>query len=140
MPSAATPATAEPEISAKNIEAPTVTIARPPRMKPSIAVARLISRREIVEAFMMPPAKMNSGTASSGKLVAPSNITSATFGSMLAPCAIQIAATATTPSATATGTLISTSANIPISMRPMVMGCAPFPLPPGRGRRIPALP
>ena len=47
-----------------------------------MAVARLIRRREMVEAFMMPPAKMNSGTASSGKSVAPWNITSATFGSI----------------------------------------------------------
>ena len=126
MPSAATPATAEPEISAKNIEAPTVTIASPPRIKPSMAVARLIKRREIVEAFMMPPAKMNSGTASSGKSVAPWNMTSATFGNMYVPCAIQIAATATTASATATGTLISTSANIPSNISPMVMTGAPL--------------
>ena len=47
VPSAATPATAEPEISAKNIEAPIVTIASPPRMKPSMAEAKSISRREM---------------------------------------------------------------------------------------------
>jgi len=82
VPSAATSATAEPEISAKNIEAPTVTMARPPRMKPRIAVARLIRRRAIDDAFMMPPAKTNSGTASRGKSLAPWNITSAVFGSM----------------------------------------------------------
>ena len=82
VPSAATSATAEPEISAKNIDEPTVTIDSPPRMKPSRAVARLISRRAIDDAFMMPPAKTNSGTASSGKSVAPWNITSAVFGSM----------------------------------------------------------
>ena len=82
VPSAATSATAEPEISAKNIDEPTVTMARPPRTKPSRAVARLISRRAIDDAFMMPPARMNSGTASSGKSLAPWNMTSAVFGSM----------------------------------------------------------
>src|SRR6266540_306371 len=60
VPSAATSATAEPEISAKNIEVPITTIARPPRMKPNSADANAISRREIDDAFMMAPAKMNS--------------------------------------------------------------------------------
>src|SRR5881392_1518508 len=67
VPSAATPATAEPEISAKNIDAPITTIDRPPRTKPRIADANAISRREIEDAFMIAPAKMNSGIAISGK-------------------------------------------------------------------------
>ena len=53
VPSAATPATAEPEISAKNIEAPIVTIDSPPRMKPKQAEVKAISRREMLDAFMM---------------------------------------------------------------------------------------
>ena len=39
--------------SPTEIEAPTVTIASPPRMKPSMAVARLIRRREMVELGKM---------------------------------------------------------------------------------------
>ena len=70
-PSAEIPATAEPESSAKNIEAPMPTIARPPRMNPSSAEAKLIRRLEMPEEFMMAPARMNSGIAISGKLVAP---------------------------------------------------------------------
>ena len=70
-PSAATSATAEPEISAKNSEAPMDTCARPPRTQPNSADANAISRREMPEAFMIAPARMNSGIASSGKLVAP---------------------------------------------------------------------
>ena len=70
-PSAAMSATAEPEISAKNIDAPTDTCARPPRIQPNSADATAISRCEMPDAFMIAPARMNSGIASSGKLVAP---------------------------------------------------------------------
>jgi len=70
-PSADTSATAEPEISAKNMDAPIDTIARPPRMKPSTALANAIRRLEMPEAFIIAPARMNSGIAISGKLVAP---------------------------------------------------------------------
>jgi hypothetical protein len=70
-PSADTSATAEPEISAKNMEAPIDTMARPPRMKPSTALANAIRRFEIPDAFMIAPASMKSGIAISGKLVAP---------------------------------------------------------------------
>src|SRR3970282_3058882 len=44
-PMAATSATAEPEISAKNIEGATFTIARPPRTKPRMAGAKAVIRR-----------------------------------------------------------------------------------------------
>ena len=81
-PVAATSATAEPEISAKNIDWTMFTCARPPRMKPTSAVAKSISRREIDEEFMIAPARMNIGMARSGKLCAPSYIVSATLGSM----------------------------------------------------------
>ena len=70
-PSAETSATAEPEISAKNIEAPIDTIASPPRTKPNNAEAKAIRRCEMPEAFMIAPARMKSGMAISGKLVAP---------------------------------------------------------------------
>ena len=127
VPSAATPATAEPEISAKNIEVPITTIDRPPRMKPKIAEAKAISRRESDDTFMIDPARMNSGIASSGKLEAPSNMTSAVFTSICGPCTSTTAAMAVSPSATAIGTLISASANMPRSMRVMVTGAAPLP-------------
>ncbi len=70
-PRDATSATAEPEISAKNIEAAVVTIDRPPRTKPMMADAKAMSRCEMPEAFMIAPARMNSGIAIRGKLVAP---------------------------------------------------------------------
>ncbi len=43
-PMAATSATAEPDISAKNSETPMFTMARPPRTKPINAVMKLINR------------------------------------------------------------------------------------------------
>ena len=70
-PSAATSATAEPEISAKNSDAPIDTCASPPRTQPNTDEAKAIRRREMPDAFMIAPARMNSGIASSGKLVAP---------------------------------------------------------------------
>src|SRR5690554_7437420 len=72
-PVAATSATADPEISAKNRDTPTLTMARPPRTKPTMALTRLISRLDRPEVFIRAPAKMNSGMAISGKLVAPLN-------------------------------------------------------------------
>ena len=54
-------------------------------MKPSSAEAKAISRREMPEVFMMAPARMNMGMASSGNLVAPSYMTSARFGSIASP-------------------------------------------------------
>src|SRR5678815_846324 len=51
--------------------ATTVTIAKPPRMKPTKLLARFTSRSEIPEVSMRPPAKIKSGMASSGKLEAP---------------------------------------------------------------------
>ena len=68
---AATSATAEPEISAKNIEVSTFTCASAPLIQPSSALQKSISRCEMPEVFMIAPARMNSGIAISGKLVAP---------------------------------------------------------------------
>src|SRR6266567_4262062 len=110
-PRAAMSATAEPEISAKNIDAPIDTCASPPRIHPKSDEANAINRREMPDAFMIAPARMNSGIASSGKLVAPLYATIARFGRMPRPWLVTIAATATMPSATAIGTLSTTSAS-----------------------------
>lgn len=120
-PRAATSATAEPEISAKKSDVPTFTIASLPRTKPSSAEAKAIRRREMPEVFMIAPARMNSGMAMSGKFVAPLYMTSGTFGSASQPCAASIATTAAMPSATAIGTLSSTSASTPTRSRPMAI-------------------
>ncbi len=61
------------------------TCARPPLIQPNSADAKAISRREIPDAFMIAPARMKSGIASSGKLVAPLYVTSARFGRMPVP-------------------------------------------------------
>jgi hypothetical protein len=70
-PVAAMSATADPEISAKNIEVSTFTCASAPFIQPSSAVQKSISFCEMPEVFMMAPARMNRGIAMSGKLVAP---------------------------------------------------------------------
>lgn len=84
-PVAATSATAEPEISAKNIEETTFTCASAPRIEPTSAVQKSIRRREIEDEFMTAPAKMNIGMAISGKLEAPSCRTRAALTSICGP-------------------------------------------------------
>ena len=74
VPSAAASATAEPDISAKNMLVTMETWASPPRMKPTSALAKSTSRLEIPEWFMICPARMNSGMATMGKLSAPLNM------------------------------------------------------------------
>src|SRR5207248_10179786 len=108
-PSAAASATAEPEISAKNIEVTVVTWAGARRMNPSSADESAMRRREIPDAFMIAPARMNSGMAMSGKLVAPVYMTMGTFGSCDTPPVCTMATRATTASDTAMGMPISTS-------------------------------
>src|SRR5690348_597747 len=120
-PSAATSATAEPEISAKNSDAPIDTCASPPRIQPNTDEAKAISRREIPDAFMIDPARMKSGIASSGKLVAPLYVTTARFGRTATPCEMIIATTATMPSDTAIGTLMITSASTAAKSTSIVM-------------------
>src|SRR5205085_3060802 len=100
-PSAAASATAEPEISAKNIEVTMVTCARAPRIQPRSAEESAMSRREIPEAFMIAPARMKSGMAMSGKLVAPEYMASGALASAEKPLDCRMAITATTPSARA---------------------------------------
>ena len=72
-PIAATSATAEPEISAKNSDTPTLTIASPPRTKPMSDDTKLINRRDIPPVFISAPARTKRGMAISGKDVAPLN-------------------------------------------------------------------
>ena len=84
-PMAAAPATADPEISPKNMDATIVTMARPPRMNPTRALARLMSRVEIPVVVISPPARMNSGMASRGNLDAPPKIISGIAASGAVP-------------------------------------------------------
>ena len=118
---AATSATAEPEISAKNIEVPIVIIASPPRMKPNSALAKAIRRRDRLDEFMIAPARMKSGIASSGKLVVPVYMTIAALSSESRPPDHAIAAMATTPRATAIGTLIRIRATRPRNISATIM-------------------
>ena len=126
-PRAATSATAEPEISAKKRDAVTVTMARPPRIKPTSAVARLIRRREMPDAFMIAPARMKRGMAMRANLVDPEKRTMAALGSPPTPDVSQIAMTATTPRETAMGTLMRTSATSPRNMRRRITVTPPEP-------------
>src|SRR5690349_23982807 len=102
-PSAAASATADPEISAKNMEVTMVTCASAPRTKPKMAEESAISRREMPDAFMIAPARMKSGMAMSGKLVAPVYMTRGTFASASRPPVYRMASSATTASDTAMG-------------------------------------
>ena len=120
-PSAATSATAEPEISAKNSEVPILTIASPPFTNPIRAEAKEIRRWEMPDEFMIAPARMNKGMASSGTFVAPSYMTSARLGRMSGPDIATIATAATTASDTAIGTFSMTSRNRPRNIRMIVM-------------------
>ncbi|MPN25185.1 hypothetical protein SDC9_172592 [bioreactor metagenome] len=70
-PIAETVAGPEPEIAAKNMQASTVTIARPPVMKPTRLSARLTRRREMPPLHISAPARMKKGIASSGKESSP---------------------------------------------------------------------
>ena len=76
-PVAATSATAEPDISAKNSETVTFTIAKPPRINPTNARQKSINLRLMLVVFIKQPARINKGIAINGKFVAPSNKVSA---------------------------------------------------------------
>lgn len=77
------------------------------------------------EVFMIAPARTKSGIAISGNLVAPSNITTAAESRLSGPDFATIATAAITPSATAIGTLISTSANSATSIRSAITRRSP---------------
>ena len=70
-PMALAAATAEPEMAPKSIEASTFTWARPPGSVPRIDLARSINRRAMPPRFMIWPARMKNGIASSVKLSSP---------------------------------------------------------------------
>src|SRR3954463_8335756 len=84
-PSAAASATADPEISVKNIEVTMVTCASAPRTNPKMAEESAIRRREMPDAFMIAPARMKRGMAIRGKLVEPVYMTSGTFAIASSP-------------------------------------------------------
>src|SRR5256885_4443820 len=108
-PSAAASATADPEISAKNIEVTMVTWPNAPRIQPRSAEESAMRRREIPDAFMIAPARMKSGMAMRGKLVAPEYMASGALASAAKPPDCRMATIATTPSEMAIGTLTKTS-------------------------------
>ena len=64
----------DPEIPAKIMETRTLEYARPPRNLPTSALQQSISFPVISPSFIRFAARMNSGTASSVKLVMPLNI------------------------------------------------------------------
>ena len=67
IPIAATVATVDPDIAAKNIDATILTIASPPVACPISALPNCTSRFEIPPASINVPAKMKNGIAISGK-------------------------------------------------------------------------
>ena len=60
-----------PLIPAKNMLVTMLTAASPPRIWPTIVRAKSTRRAEMPLWFMIEPARMNSGTARSGKLLTP---------------------------------------------------------------------
>ena len=79
MPREATSATAEPDISAKTIEAPMFAIPSPPRTQPTMAFTSSIRSSAMPARFMISPAIMNIGIARNTKLERPENICEATM-------------------------------------------------------------
>ena len=124
---AATSATAEPEISAKNSETPIVTMERPPRTKPTMAETKAISRRVMPVAFMIAPASTNIGMAISEKDLAPAYMSSATVTRLPGPSVTAMASTADRQSATAIGTLMQTIATRATKMPRRSIRCGLLP-------------
>ena len=73
-PMAATVGGPEPEIAAKNMHASTVTMARPPYVRPMMGMKMATIRFESPPCSMIPPARMNKGMAISGNELSASNI------------------------------------------------------------------
>ncbi len=124
-PIAATSATAEPEISAKNNETPMFTIASPPRMKPMMAVTKLINRSVIPPAFMMAPASTNIGIAISENLVEPSYMSSAIVTRLSVPSVSSRPSTPLIARATAIGMLIQIMISIAMKIPAINIRCDP---------------
>jgi len=115
-PSAATSATADPEISAKNIEVAILIILNPPLINPTRAEAKAISLREIPALFIIDPAKINNGIAINGNFIDPSNITIAVSIRKLVPVFITIAIIVVTARPIAIGTFIDNRSNKTINI------------------------
>ena len=75
-PIAEVSATDEPEIQPNKVDANMLTKAKPPRIKPTNTLAKLISRFAIPPSAMMPPANTKNGIASKEKSSVPSEILS----------------------------------------------------------------
>ena len=112
-PSAATSATADPEISAKNIEVAILIMLNPPLIKPTKADANAINLLEIPELFIIEPASINNGIAINGNFIEPSNITIAVSIKKLVPVFITMAIIVVTAKPIAIGTLILSKNNKP---------------------------
>src|SRR5512146_938861 len=104
-PTAAESAAADPEMPAKNMLATTDTIANPPVIHPTRALAKLISRREMPPLSIKAPASRKNGTACSTVESAPPNICCGISVSGTSVSAARKSAAAS-PKATATGTLM----------------------------------
>ena len=94
-----------------------MTIAKPPRIKPTSAEARLISRIEIPVQFIIAPAKIKRGIAISGNFVEPSKRTRAALGRLAMPELSIIPERATIPRDTAIGTFTRTRPSNPKNIR-----------------------
>jgi hypothetical protein len=105
-PNAATSATADPEISAKNIEVAMLIMLKPPLIKPTRAEANAINLLEIPALFIIEPARINKGIAISGNFIDPSNITIAVSIKKLVPDFNTIATIVVTARPIAIGTFI----------------------------------
>ena len=115
-PNAATSATADPEISAKNIEVAILIILKPPLINPTRAEAKAINLLEIPALFIIDPAKINSGIAINGNFIEPSNITIAVSIRKLVPVFITIAIIVVTASPIAIGTFMDKRSNKTINI------------------------
>ena len=105
-PSAATSATADPEISAKNIEVAMLIMLRPPFINPTRAEANAINLLDIPALFIMDPARINKGIAINGNFIDPSNMTIAVSIKKLVPVFNTIAIIVVTARPIAIGTFI----------------------------------
>src|ERR687890_1965314 len=101
-PMAATSALEEPEIPAKNILTTVTTWARPPRMWPTNAWAKLTSRSVTFEDAMISPSSMKKGTASKGTTLMPLNISATTVAMLMSVRSTPIMTLAMTAKGTGT--------------------------------------
>ena len=105
-PSAATSATADPEISAKNIEVAMLIMLKPPLINPTRAEAKAINLLDMPALFIIDPARINNGIAINGNFIDPSNITIAVSIKKLVPVFNTIAIIVVTARPIAIGTFI----------------------------------